>query len=274
MSQKPLQLPLDSEEIWSEQIWRKTLGLIDTAVSDHLAKCGKEEWYRTCKNCGTVKAFPYRCSMKFCPKCNWRRARERANIIQHWSVLVKQPKHIVLTRRNSSIIERQLLRHTMKSFGKLRRQKEWRNCSGGCVSMEVTNESRGWHVHLHILADIRWMPAGILSQRWAELMGQDFAIVKVTDAREHTYRQEVAKYVVKASHMAAWPAEEIAAFIGAIKGVKFFAPFGSLYKLQRSIKTQIEMEKPIPEPCECGCDQYFYDTEKTEILRLARRKER
>lgn len=271
MTQKPLNLELDNEDIWSEQIWRKSLGLVDPAVSDHLAMCGKENWFRTCRSCREVKAFPYRCSMRFCPRCNWRIARRRADIIKHWTVLVPQPKHIVLTRRNASIIERPLLRHTMKSFGKLRRQKEWKKCTGGCVSMEVTNESRGWHIHLHVLADVRWMPAGILAQRWADLMEQDFAIVKVQDAREHQYRQEVAKYVVKASEMAKWPGVEIASFIGACKGVKFFAPFGSLYKLQRSIRAQLESEKPDAVPCDCGCGEFLYDTERTEILREARK---
>lgn len=272
MPTAPLNLPLDTDEIWAEQIWRKTLGLVDVGVSDHLAKCGKEEWFRTCRECGTVKTFTYKCCMKFCPKCNWRIARARADVIRHWTVLIPQPKHIVLTRRNSTSIERSLLRHTMKGFAKLRRQKEWRSCTGGCVSMEVTNESRGWHVHLHVLADIRWMPAGLLSQRWAELMGQDFAIVKVSDAREFTYRQELAKYVVKASEMAKWPAEEIAAFIGAIRGVRFFAPFGSFYKLQASIKAQIESERPEPQPCECGCSDFVFDTEESAIKRDCRRR--
>ena len=274
MTQKPLNLQLDNEEIWSEQIWRKTLGFIDERISEHLAKCGKEEWYRTCRSCGEVKKFEYRCSMKFCPKCNWRIARRRADILKAWTVLVKQPKHIVLTRRNSELITRDLLRHTMKSFAKLRRQKEWKQATGGCVSMEVTNESKGWHVHLHVLVDARWIAAGILSQRWAELVGQDFAIVKVQDAREHEYRNEVAKYVVKASEMAKWPGSEIAAFINASRGVKFFAPFGSLYKLQRSIKDQLAQEAPPPTPCPCGCEDFVYDTEKTAILREVRREAR
>lgn len=140
--------------------------------------------------------------------------------------------------------------------------------------MEVTNESKGWHVHLHILVDARWIDGGILARRWAELIGQDFAIVKVQDAREHHYRNEVAKYVVKASEMAQWPDTEIAAFIGAIRGVKFFAPFGSLYKLQRSIKAQLEADKPPPDPCPCGCIDFLYDTEETALLRDLRRQER
>lgn len=267
MKTNALNLPLDNEEIWAEQIWRKTLGLVDSRVSDSLAKCGKDEWYRTCRNCRTVKAFSYRCSLKFCPKCNWRISRERANVVKHWSLLVKQPKHVVLTRRNSSMISRDLLRHTMKGFAKLRRQKEWKAATGGCVSMEVTNESRGWHVHLHVLVDARWLPAGILAKRWGALMGQDFAIVKIQDCRQFQYLNEVTKYVVKASEMSKWPGEEIAAFIGSVRGVRMFAPFGSLYRLQKSIKLEIARERPQAQPCECGCGEFFFDSEVSMILR-------
>jgi hypothetical protein len=116
------------------------------------------------------------------------------------------------------------------------------------------------------------MPAGVLAQRWAEQMGQDFAIVKVSDASEHQYRFEVAKYVVKASQMATWRPEEIAQFIGAIKGVKFFAPFGCLYKLQRKIRNEIEAERPKPQPCACGCHNFNFDTEESAVLRDCRNR--
>lgn len=270
MPQRALNLPLDNEDIWAEQIWQKTLGLIDYRVSESLAKCGKEEWFRTCRSCGDLKRYHYRCSLRFCPRCNWRRSRERASVIQHWALLVNQPKHIVLTRRNSESIQRSLFRETMRAFGKLRRQKEWRGCTGGCVSMETTNESRGWHVHLHILANVFFIPGGILAKRWAELINQDFAIVKINDAREHEYLNEVSKYVVKASEMAAWPAEEIAQFINSIRGVRFFAPFGSLYKLQRRIKEQIAAEKPEAQPCSCGCSDFTFDSEISAVLRQER----
>lgn len=274
MPTSTLNLPLDNEEIWAEQIWQKTLGLIDHSISDSLAKCGKDECYRTCRECRDCKTFFYRCSLKFCPRCNWRIARKRSEIIKYWSLLVKQPKHVVLTSRNASLVSRDTLRMTMKAFGKLRRQKEWRLASGGCVSMEVTNESRGWHVHLHVLVDSRWIDAPSLSTNWGKLVGQDFAIVKVQDCRERQYLNEVTKYVVKASQMAAWPAEEIAAFIGAIRGVKFFAPFGSLYKMQAQIKAELDALKPEAKPCECGACDFIFETEESKIFHDLRKSKR
>jgi Replication protein len=272
--QKALNLPLENEEIWAEQIWRKTLGLVDVRVSDALAKCGKDEWYRTCRECRDCKTFFYRCSLKFCPRCNWRIARARAEIVKYWALLVKQPKHVVLTSRNAALISRETLRKTMKAFGKLRRQKEWKQVTGGCVSMEVTNESRGWHVHLHVLCDVRWLDNGVLSRAWGALVGQDFAIVKVQDCRERHYLNEVTKYVVKASQMAAWPAEEIAAFIGAVRGVKFFAPFGNLYKMQRQIKAELDALKPDAKPCDCGACDFIFEDEKSGAEHEIRKRER
>ena len=274
MTTRPLNLPLNSEEIWAEQIHRKTLGLVDVGISDSLAKCGKDEWFRTCFDCGQVKTFFYRCSLKFCPRCNWLISRRRAEIIKHWVLEVTQPKHIVLTMRNKKLISRDSIRCFQKAFSKLRRQDIWGKVKGGCVSIEVTNEGRGWHIHGHILADVRWMPAGLLARKWGELVGQDFAIVKVQDVREQSYLNEVTKYVVKASQMAKWPGEEIAAFIGAIRGVRMFAPFGSLYALQRKIKAELEALRPDAAPCDCGCGQFRFEDERSRLVRLNEKKRR
>lgn len=259
---------LEDEKLWADQILQKTRGLIDFSVWENLAKCGREEWFKTCEGCHDVTRFAYRCSMKFCPLCNWMISRRRSEIIKHWSLRVKQPKHIVLTARNAAVLSRDYLRFVQKAFQRLRRQDIWEKVTGGCVSMEITNEGKGWHVHLHVLADVRWMPGNLLSIKWGELVGQDFAIVHVADAREHTYLNEVTKYVCKASQMAKWPAEEIAAFIGAVRGIRMFAPFGTLYKLQRELKREIENDKPESKPCECGSHIFAYESETQSYCRM------
>lgn len=142
------------------------------------------------------------------------------------------------------------------------------------MSCETTNESKGWHIHLHILADIRWLDSTALSINWGLLLGEDATIVKVQDVRERSYLNEVTKYVVKASDMAKWPAEEIAAFIGSIKGVRMFLPFGSLYKLQRQIRGELDALRPPPEPCECGCEDFIYESDEASIGHECSRRRR
>ena len=256
------------EDLWSRSLLAKVEGLIPTETFDNLSRCGRQELYRTCKECRTVETRYYRCSLKFCPQCNWRIARERAELLRHWTKRIEQPKHLVLTRRNETgVLTRKLFRQTMRAFAKLRHLKLWKPVKGGCVSMELTNEGRGWHVHLHILADVRWLDAGEIARRWGKLVGQDYAIVKVKDCRGAAYLGEVTKYVVKGAELVSWKPEEIAQFIFAIKGVKFFSTFGTLFKLRREISVELEAEKPPPPVCECGCDQFWWETEESSIIR-------
>jgi hypothetical protein len=264
---------LSPEKVWSASLLSKIKGLIPWRTFDNLNRCGNEEIYRTCEDCGSFKTFTYQCGLKFCPMCNWKISRTRTTLLRIWMKRIEQPKHIVLTRRNvNGVLTRSLFRHTMRQFGKLRRSKLLRHMRGGCVSMEVTNEGNGWHVHLHILADVRFVPADKLASAWAKLMGQDFAIVKVLDARKKDYAAEVCKYVVKGAELVSWHPEEISQFIHALKGVRFFATFGTMFDLRSKVAAEINALKPAPSMCACGCNRYRFTTETAEICREVRRK--
>jgi hypothetical protein len=267
MSQQDQLNLITPEEIWRDSLLAKINGLIDYRVSENLAKCGREEIYKTCKACGDWQTFYYRCSMKFCPLCNWRIARGRAELLRKWVEHIDQPKHVVVTMRNFQLLTRRQIRKFQKAFCKLRHRKILRHASGGCVSFEITNEGRGWHLHAHCLINVSWIDAGELARVWGNLVGQEFGIVKVKDARGATYLQEVTKYVVKGSQLVSWEPEEISQFIHAIKGIRFFATFGTLFKMRRRIAAELLGEKPPPTPCKCGCSDFTYTSEATEICR-------
>lgn len=274
MSQSPQLNLLTPEQIWKESLLAKVDGLIPEAVFQNLSRCGVEELYRTCEACGDWTTFYYRCSMKFCPLCNWRIARSRAEMLKAWSLQIAQPKHVVLTQRNFSVLTRRKIRDFGRAFAKLRRNRIWRDVEGGCISTEITNEGRGWHLHAHILIDTRWLNASQLAVEWGNLVGQEFGIVKVKDVREVSYLGEITKYVVKGAQLASWAPEEIAQFIRAIRGVRFFAAFGTLFHLQRKIKAHLKHNKPPTEPCKCGCSEYRYESEVAVILGELRRQAR
>lgn len=265
---------LEPEQIWKRSLLAKVEGLIPWQVYEHLSKCGEEELYATCKGCGRWETFHYRCSLKFCPLCNWRIARERAKILQLWSLQIKQPKHLVLTMRNFPVLTRKKIREFGRAIGKLRRNKIWKTVKGGCVSTEITNEQKGWHLHAHLLIDVRWLDMSELAIQWGALIGQQFGIVKILDVRGNSYLGEVTKYVVKGSELARWNAYQIAEFIRAIKGVRFFATFGTLFSLRRQLAAQIHALKPERKPCECGCKDFIYESEETSICRQAEKEGR
>lgn len=140
--------------------------------------------------------------------------------------------------------------------------------------MEITNEGRGWHVHLHILCDARWIDEKLLAIKWGKYMGQDFAIVKVLDARKKDYCSEVSKYVVKGAELVSWKPEEIAQFILAVRNVRFYATFGKLFHDARRIKAQLECNRPPPAPCKCGCSRFKFETDTRAVLNEIRKRKR
>jgi hypothetical protein len=266
-AQRPL-LPEDND--YHETIRMKLDGLWDCAQFWNYSKCGHERIFRTCRECGDVQEFPYRCSLKFCPRCQWWITEKRRRVIAKWSSRITQPKHLVLTQRNFPILTRRKFSLHTKALSKMRRSKCFESVSGGCVSIEVTNETRGWHVHSHWLIDCRWLDMAEVSRTWGQLVGQEFSIVKIKDARAKDYLQEVSKYVCEGSELARWPAEQILEFVTAIRGRRFFFAFGSLFHEGKAIRAEIVKENAHSLQCECGCCDFIFEDETTSILREIR----
>jgi len=93
-------------------------------------------------------------------------------------------------------------------------------------------------LHSHWLLDVRWLDMKGVSLTWSGLVGQEFAIVKIKDARDRDYLQEVTKYVAEGSELAKWPAEHLLEFVTAIRSRRFFFAFGSLFKMGHEIRSR------------------------------------
>ena len=219
---------LPEDDDFHETVRMKLDGRFDCQQFWNFSRCGHEQIYRTCESCGDVQQFPYRCSLKWCPRCQWWITEKRKRVLQLWASRITQPKHLVLTQKNFPILTRKRFKEHTRALAKMRRSKCFRTVKGGCVTVEVTNERNGWHVHSHWLLDVRWLDMPSVSRTWAKLVGQSFAIVKIKDVRSTDYLKEVSKYVCEGSELASWPAEHILEFVSAVKGRRFFFPFGSL----------------------------------------------
>jgi hypothetical protein len=267
---------INENDLHHETIRAKLSGRFETTQMDNFSKCGREQIFRTCKCCGQVEQFSYRCSLKWCPRCQWIITERRRQVLAKWAKRITQPKHLVLTQRNFRHLTRTVLRTHQKNLAAIRRTKCWKTVRGGSVSIEITNEQRGWHLHSHWLLDVRWLDMTEISTTWAHLVGQEFSIVKIKDCRDQEYLQEVSKYVVEGSELAKWPAEEVNEFVRAIRGRRFFFAFGSLFKAGREIRAEIRAEKPVRQACECGANDFTFETEEqtalNEIRQLCRKK--
>lgn len=265
---------LNSADGWHETIKTKLFPLYNSPQMRNFERCGHEKVFRTCKDCGDWKAFGYHCMIKWCPRCNWRITRTRQKLITRWAQRIEQPKHVVTTQRNTRTLTSRMIREHAVALSKLRRTNVFAQVDGGCVSVEVTNESKGWHLHAHWLLDARWVDAQELSRTWGRLVGQDYAVVKVCDLRDRKeFAREVAKYVIKGSEMARWPAEEINEFVRAVRGKRFFFAFGSLFKQGAQVRAELHAEK-IPAVCACGCGRFVVRSEVDQALHDIRTQQR
>jgi ribosomal protein S27AE len=245
---------------YAESICAKLRSIGEDDLAYGLSRCGAEETIQVCARCESRTFFKNHCDKLYCPLCQPRLAARRRTDIEFWAGRIKQPKHVVLTTRNTDALSRTQIARFKRAFNGLRRSKFARNWAGGTFALEVTNESKGWHLHSHSLIDARFIDARGLATKWAKQTGQDFAIVKVKDARSKDYLAEVTKYAVKGSMLASWQPQQIAEFIRAFSRTRTWACFGSLWQELRAWRhALLEVDKP-PRACECGCSNLLYLT--------------
>jgi hypothetical protein len=162
-------------------------------------------------------------------------------------------KHVVLTQRNFSMLTREKILDSRKNLLALRRQKVFGKVTGGCASLEFTNEERGWHMHWHLLIQSPWIHGSELSKAWGTLVGQEYAIVKVMDVSEKSYLQEICKYVVDGSELARWTPKQILEFVVALRGTRLFTTFGKFREVRSWAEALVKADRASKPSCECGC---------------------
>lgn len=225
-----------------------------------LEECHSRRIYARCNDCRSVQIFRNRCDQFFCPECQPKLAKKRAASVGWWASLLTQPKHVVLTVRNTPILTKRHVKQIKKWFLRLRKRKFCSNWKGGFYSVECTCENKGWHLHLHILVDARWVDARGLSAQWDAVTSGAGHIVKVKDCRDAHYLAEVTKYAAKGSDLARWDGHEINEFIQAFRGVRAFGVFGELYGKRSEFSEWIKSLKELRALCKCGsCSMRYFD---------------
>lgn len=235
-----------------------------------LGRCGQPVTF-ICTNCSHLHRAETACHLKWCPVCARSRAAQRVHRYQRAAELMKWPMHITLTRANLGTIGRDDILALKRAFKKLRRQAIWKhNVKGGIVSIELTNTGRGWHPHMHILADVEWLAIKTprprrwhsrtrkaelcrqasqeLMEAWSACIGQMLSSIKVRRCDGETAVREVLKYAVKGSDLVE-SLDPIGDAIRAISGGRLSTPFGTLYGLRAELKEPKRPGFPCP-----GCD--------------------
>jgi len=123
-------------------------------------------------------------------------------------------------------------------------------------------------MHWHLLLHTRFICANCLAFEWGQLVGQEYAIVKVLPVAGRSYAVEVTKYAVKGSEIARWSGPTTLEFINAQKETRMFTVFGTFRRERALAKAAIELEKTPREPCECGCDRIFVGNSEAMVKRM------
>jgi len=266
--------PFSQGLLWSQGTIHKNTTAAKLRAAGKTEEAAKLEHCHTvytvavCKGCNTVHKFPNRCDLFYCAECQPRLSADRRKAVEWWTREVRQPKHVVLTVQNLPQITKAHVQQVRRWFTNLRRTAFARSWRGGFYSLEVTNEGRGWHVHIHALVDAQWIDSFGLSEHWQKVTNNMGRIVKVKDARQSNYLKEVTKYCVKGVQLAAWSPETIVQFVQAFTGVRTFGVFGSLYGARTEFREWWKLVRDNKPPCKCGCAAMNYYTE-SEFLALA-----
>ncbi|OPZ64612.1 MAG: Replication protein [Firmicutes bacterium ADurb.Bin506] len=128
-------------------------------MAARLRKCGQPMslW---CQECGHEHTCETKCSRKWCPSCAPKRGNARADRLRVLIGSMRWPLHVTLTVPNIAYGEcsRGMMRDLMVAFRRLRRLQLWKlNVKGGVYGMEVTDSGNGYHPHLHVVIDCRWL---------------------------------------------------------------------------------------------------------------------
>ena len=275
---------LQTEGIESQQIFKDTVQskLLKAGAEAYCAekeqkwmfnfeRCGVDTYVLMCELCERVKDCTYQCSLKWCPRCNWRIAAKRRDLLKRITNGMNGVRHVVLTQKNFEHLTREKIQASRKALLDLRRQGIFGSVTGGCASLEFTNEKAGWHMHWHLLVQSQFIPADQLAIAWGRLVGQEFAIVKVKLVGEKDYLQELCKYIVDGSELARWTPAQILEFVIALRGTRCFTVWGKFREIARFARAVTECDKPEPEPCECGCDSFVFAESELQGHRIIRR---
>jgi hypothetical protein len=265
-------MPAAQAEFWSSQtVFKNSVAakLRIAGMPEFAAKlegCHSEWTIAHCNDCGRERHFPNRCDLFCCPECTPRLGHERAESVAWWTLEVAEPKFVTLTVKNVPDLTRGHITEFRGWFRKLRHRKFAEHWGGGFYTFEVTNEGRGWHLHMHALIDARWIDGPELAQQWASVTNGAGRIVKVKDARRADYCNRVKTYIVKGSALAKWTPDQIATYVRAFDGVHTFGVFGSLYGKRTAFKEWLEALRGAKPLCECGSNDIRYTSELDALM--------
>lgn len=166
-----------------------------------------------------------RCRCRWCETCQRRHGDALRPGIVRLVESYSWPLLLTLTLRHGpddtlrALIDRLLL-----GWKRLRRTVALRAVTGGVRILEIKRSAEGWHPHLHVLCDARWLNREEVRAAWEQASGGSTVI----DVRRIRTPDEasgyVAKYLTKTTTFD--DPLHFLEYLAATKGIRFAATFG------------------------------------------------
>lgn len=232
---------------------------------------------RLCPQCGWTETYPLSCGDRLCPICAWRgyarNLRAMIDAFHKKGFKFAYPKFFTLTIRAGFDLNQQY-KDISTAWNHVRRQKWFtKECRGGFTVVEITFGKNGWHVHLHVLADSKYINHDKFKAEWLKLTGAWNVDIRALYGSTRDVVSYTLKYMIKPPALSIEQAEE---YRKTLHGKRIVRGFGSFYNI-----TDKEDSKKFIKKCpDCGCEciviektsAALVDDIKERLSELLRRK--
>lgn len=178
-----------------------------TAAVNRFRRCGEHASVFRSESTGRLRVIADHCRNRWCPRCRvYVQVRTRRRI-EKWLATADRHKlkFVTLTLRSSSQPLAEQIARLLKCFRSLRSSRVWRaaNARGLAVVETTWNNATGqWHPHLHVLAEMSYLPKQTLSDAWRAASKGSF-IVDIKKVRSDSDIGKLGGYL--ASYLAKEP---------------------------------------------------------------------
>ncbi len=201
-------------------------GLPDIAQS--LRDCGETEVLACCGHCGKSWYITDHCRLRVCPLCSFKRARKRAEYIEHLTRNMEHPKMLTLTMPRWTEDPGEGIDHLRACWNKLRRHKLFSKVTGGCYNIELKPKEDGWHIHMHVMLDCPYLPYQNIFSAWKAITGIYCPEIDIRSAQGKGPREYLVKDASKSVAYDTNPTD-IVRWYEATKNKRLFSTFGKWF---------------------------------------------
>lgn len=199
-----------------------------------------------CSHCGHMHRFKISCGSRVCAACRRKWYGYHLNgllpLVQTWG----NKMSMTLTLKN--IPDAEFARHHVKLirsyFARLRKRFE-KEIWGGFYVVQATNTGKGWHLHLHVLFEGKFIKQEVLSGAWKYITNGSWDVdIKVVKKPEKALSYLLADF---SGRPRIRPGDEWT-YDMVFKGSRLVQPFG----IYRHHKIKVPFKCP-----DCGCTDWL-----------------